>query len=222
MANVARRSVVKICGLSTFEHARVAATHGADLLGFIFAPSRRRVAAATVRGIHDAFAREAGDRPPFVGVFVNPSPEEVAEMVASAHLDLVQLSGDEATVLADEIPVPYIRAIRMGREADLDGVLRDADRWMSLRHRPHYLLVDAAVPGSYGGSGQRANWQIARELASRFPTLLAGGLDPENVAEGLAATGARGADVSSGVETNGVKNADLIARFIAAARDEAM
>jgi phosphoribosylanthranilate isomerase len=210
--------IVKICGLSMVEHALVAAEHGADLLGFVFAPSRRQVRAATVRAIHDDLDSGSHPRPPFVGVFVNPSAATLAETVGTAGLDLVQLSGDESLSLASEITVPYIRAIRIGATTNANEALREADRWMALACRPAWLLVDAAVPGSFGGSGQRANWNVARQLAQRYPTLLAGGLDPDNVAVGLAETAAAGADVSSGVEENGVKSAERIVRFIAAAR----
>lgn len=218
MTGDAPRPVVKICGLSTVEHARVAAANGADLLGFIFAPSRRRVDSAIVRGIRDAFAHMDAARPPFVGVFVNPAAEELHDAIGAAGLDMIQLSGDEDPTLAALLPVPYLRAIRIGANADAIDVLRLADRWMSRSSPPRWLLVDAAVPGSFGGSGQRADWGIARQLAERYPTLLAGGLNPCNVAEGLASTGAAGADVSSGVESAGVKDADLIVGFIRAAR----
>lgn len=216
-----RRPVIKICGLSSVEHAQVAATNGADLLGFIFAPSRRRVDAATVRAIKDSLAPAGDGRPPFVGVFVNPARAALAETIDAAGLDIAQLSGDEEISLAATIPVPYIRAIRIGADSATDDVLREADSWMSLATPPAWLLVDAAVPGSYGGSGQQANWRIARHLAARYPTLLAGGLNRDNVAAGLAATGAAGVDVSSGVEIGGAKDADLIVRFITAARKTA-
>lgn len=210
--------IVKICGLSTIEHASVAAMQGADLLGFVFAPSRRRVRAETVRAIRAALDREACRRPPFVGVFVNPTANELAETVEAAGIDIVQLSGDEDPSLAEEIAVPYIRAVRLGLGSNIEHALRDADRWVSLANAPAWLLVDAAVPGSFGGSGERANWEMAKQLAERYPTLLAGGLDPENVAAGLTETAAAGVDVSSGVEANGVKSSDRIVRFIAAAR----
>lgn len=210
--------IIKICGLSTVEHASVSAAHGADLLGFVFAPSRRQVRAEAVRAIREALDREPNRRPPFVGVFVNPTPNELAETVEMAGIDFVQLSGDEEPTVAHEFAVPYIRAVRIGERSNAANVLRDADRWMSLPKPPEWLLVDAAVPGSFGGSGQRANWEVAKELAERYPTLLAGGLNPDNVAAGLIETASAGVDVSSGVEEHGVKSADRIVRFIAAAR----
>lgn len=212
--------IVKICGLSSAEHARVAARSGADLLGFILAPSRRQVTHATVCAIRDELDNGPVRRPPFVGVFVNPSREQVDCAIEEAGIGYVQLSGEEEPALAGAIEIPYIRAIRIGPETSADDALRLADRWMSLPHAPQLVLVDAAVAGSYGGSGQRANWAVARQLAERYPTLLAGGLDPDNVAAGLAQTGAAGVDVSSGVEENGIKSAERIVRFIAAARPD--
>lgn len=210
--------IVKICGLSTVEHARAAVTSGADLLGFVFAPSRRQVTPDIVRAIRDQLNNVPNGRPPFVGVFVNPTPEQLNRVIEADDIDLVQLSGDEEPYLAGTFDHPYIRAIRIGGHTDAVEALREADRWMALLHPPELLLVDAAVPGSYGGSGQRANWDVARVLANRYPALLAGGLDPSNVAAGLAETGAAGVDVSSGVEANGAKSIDLIVRFITAAR----
>lgn len=206
--------LVKICGLRTAEHALAAAAAGADMLGFVFAPSRRRVAPDEAAALAGAVRARYGSRPRLVGLFVNAEPAEVNAVAALVGLDLVQLSGDEPPTHAELIARPLIKALRM------DGSEREAG-WVRLAGaRPGQLtlLVDAHVPGSYGGTGVTADWARAAELAARAPVLLAGGLTPANVAAAIAAVAPLGVDVSSGVESDGVKDPLKIEAFIGAAR----
>ena len=200
--------MVKICGLRTVEHALVAAAAGADLLGLVFAPSRRQVTLTEAAIIAAAVHRLPTPRPRLVGLFVHEQPERIETIVQQVGLDLVQLSGDEPVSDAAAMTVPIIKAIRM------DGSQRETD-WLQ---QPVTFLVDAHVPGSYGGTGVRADWARAALLAPQRPLLLAGGLNAENVAAAIAAVRPLGVDVSSGVERDGRKDALLIETFIAAAR----
>jgi phosphoribosylanthranilate isomerase len=200
--------IVKICGLRTVEHALVAAAAGADLLGLVFAPSRRQVTLTEAATIAAAVHKLPAPRPRLVGLFVHEQPARIKTIVQQVGLDLVQLSGDEPVSDAAAMTVPIIKAIRM------DSSQREAD-WLQ---QPVTFLVDAHVPGSYGGTGVRADWARATPLASQRPLLLAGGLNAENVAAAIAAVRPLGVDVSSGVERDGRKDALLIETFIAAAR----
>ncbi len=200
--------MVKICGLRTVEHALVAATAGADLLGLVFAPSRRQVTLTEAATIAAAVHKLPAPRPRLVGLFVHEQPERIETIVQQVGLDLVQLSGDEPVSDAAAVTVPMIKAIRM------DGSQREAD-WLQ---QPVTFLVDAHVPGSYGGTGVRADWARAATLALQRPLFLAGGLNVANVAAAIAAVHPLGVDVSSGVERDGRKDALLIETFIAAAR----
>ncbi|MEI7642799.1 MAG: phosphoribosylanthranilate isomerase [Chloroflexales bacterium] len=200
--------IIKICGLRTLEHALVAAEAGADLIGLVFAPSRRQVSLAEARAIAAAVRGLPAPRPQIVGLFVNTPAFEINAVADSVGLDLVQLSGDESLVDAAGITRQIIKSIRM------DGSAREA-AWISAGAR---LLVDAHVPGAYGGTGARADWPQAAGLARCAPLILAGGLDPMNVAEAIAQVRPQGVDVSSGVEEGGVKRAALIRAFVAAAR----
>jgi phosphoribosylanthranilate isomerase len=200
--------IVKICGLRTVEHTLVAATAGADLLGLVFAPSRRQVTLTEAATIAAAVHKLPAPRPRLVGLFVHEQPARIKTIVQQVGLDLVQLSGDEPVSDAAAITVPIIKAIRM------DGSQHEAD-WLQ---QPVTFLVDAHVPGSYGGTGVRADWARAAPLASQRPLLLAGGLNAANVAAAIAAVRPLGVDVSSGVERDGRKDALLIETFIAAAR----
>jgi phosphoribosylanthranilate isomerase len=203
--------IVKICGLRTLEHARAAALAGADLVGFVFAPSRRQVtveqAAAIVGGLRaDPRTRSVGT----VGLFVNRPAAEINATLAACDLDYAQLSGDERVADAAEIARPLIKSVR------LDGSPGEQE-WIAGEAKA-LLLADAHVQGSYGGTGSVADWERAAELARVRPLLLAGGLSPANVAQAIARVGPYGVDVSSGVEREGVKDPEAIRAFVAAAR----
>lgn len=217
--------LVKICGLRTIEHALAAATAGADLLGLVFAPSRRRVDVDQAAAIVAALRDRPGPRPGVVGLFVNESPATINALAERVGLDAAQLSGDEPASIVGQIGLPSLKAMR------LDGSAREAE-WIALAEARAgrqgnggglasslpLLLVDAHVPGAYGGTGSRADWGRAAELSARVPLMLAGGLTPADVAEALAVVRPVGVDVSSGVETDGVKDVAKIEAFIAAAR----
>lgn len=204
--------IVKICGLRSTDHALAAINAGADMLGFIFAPSRRQVSADQVTPIALA-ARTAAQRQVWlVGVFVNETIANIRATVARCNLDAVQLSGDEPLDYAAALaPLTIIKAIRF------DGSATE-QAWVNSSGLDTRLLVDAHVPGSYGGAGVIADWTRAAELARRHMVLLAGGLTPANVAEAIAQVQPWGVDVSSGVETDGVKDIHKIHAFVAAAR----
>jgi phosphoribosylanthranilate isomerase len=162
--------------------------------------------AAAVRG-------RAGPRPQIVGLFVNEAPAQIAQVARAVGLDLIQLSGDEPAEQAAALGRPLLRSLRM------DSSAREA-AWVALAAAggPR-LLVDAHVAGAYGGTGARADWARAAELARALPIMLAGGLDHTNVGAAIAQVRPWGVDVSSGVETDGLKDAAKIAAFVAAARE---
>jgi len=134
-------------------------------------------------------------------------------IVRQCSLDAIQLSGDEACALVSQLPgIALLKAIR------IDGAPSEAG-WLEAHHAPEVrLLVDAHVPGSYGGAGVLADWGRAAELARRRSIMLAGGLTPENVDAAIRQVRPWGVDVSSGVETNGLKDVAKIRAFVAAAR----
>jgi phosphoribosylanthranilate isomerase len=214
--------IVKICGLRTIEHARVAAALGADLIGLVFAASRRRISPAEGAAIVNALHAQPGPQPLVVGLFVNSAPEVINTVGAQVGLDLVQLSGDEPVAYAESIQLPVIKAMRMdGSPSETEWQTRAAgvavDQPRRIQASPR-LLIDAHVPGTYGGTGLVADWTRAAHLAGAIPLMLAGGLTPQNVAAAIAQVRPWGVDVSSGVECNGAKDPRQIEAFIAAAR----
>jgi indole-3-glycerol phosphate synthase / phosphoribosylanthranilate isomerase len=226
---------VKICGLKTAEHARATVELGADAFGLVFAPSRRQVTPDHARSLveaahsHSALVpppssgegvrgrgRHASPHPLAIGVFVNESAERIAETVATARLDAIQLSGDESpetcVAVAEATGLPVLRALRLRSVDDLP--LLDEYALAGA-----ILMLDTPVnDGSYGGTGETGDWRLAAEAARRWPVILAGGLTPGNLADALAAVTPRGVDVSSGVETDGIKDVDKIAAFLRVAR----
>ncbi len=202
-------TVVKICGIKRIEDARVAVRHGADMLGFVFAPSSRRIEPETAGEIIAAVRDEAPVQA--VGVFVNAGPEEINRVAQLCGLDLVQLSGDEPDHIVAALEVPAIRAIHV-RVNDHPEVL--GDRIMA--SSAEIVLLDTARAGSYGGTGEAFDWGLLPRLERRV--LLAGGLHPGNVTEAIRIVAPWGVDVSSGVETNGEKDHGKIGDFIRTVR----
>ncbi len=210
--------IVKICGLRTIDAARTAALGGSEALGFILAESRRQVSPSFVREVRETVLSGIERPPALVGVTVNATAAEIRRFVDEGTLDVVQLSGDETPDILSEIEIPVIKTIHVGAGMASDDVDRIADSWLDHPRAAVAIHIDAKVDGAYGGTGIRADWSIATHLASRWPTLLAGGLNPGNVIEGIQTVAPRGVDVSSGVEIAGEKDLTLIEAFIAHAR----
>jgi phosphoribosylanthranilate isomerase len=199
---------VKICGVTRLEDALLAVRLGADALGFNFWPGSRRFLAP-------AAAREIVRRlPPLVtavGVFVDPSRDEVLRAVAASGVQVAQLHGDEPPSLCSALPLPVVKAIRVRDAASLEA-LAAYDGLAG-------LLLDAPSPG-FGGSGATFDWTLAAAAAAARPVILAGGLGPANVAEAVRAVRPFAVDVASGVESApGVKDGELMRRFIEAAKE---
>lgn len=268
-------TVVKICGITEVEHALSALEAGADLLGFVLAPSRRRSSPERVATMVDRCRRSfpPQQRPwQAVGVFANQPLEFVLEAAAQCSLDIVQLSGQEAPEYCRRVHLPVFRAVhvpdlvlspepagarapvpgapgdpeagfpaseilegratvgaevlpderrpspssdsrtpRAGKGLELAG-LEGALRLLRERCGAARLLLDSGSGGRWGGTGRPFPWASIGPAAR--DCLVAGGLTPGNVARAMAVLRPWGVDVSSGVESDGRKDPDLIRRFI--------
>jgi len=206
--------LVKICGITSAEDARVAVEAGADALGFVFfSMSPRR----TTVGRAAEIARTLPSTVRRVGVFVNEPREEMARMADAVGLDLLQLHGDEPPEALEGLPRPAIKAVRVGKGFASEEAMRYASKAAG-------ILVDTRLPGETqlpGGTGVSFDWSLVRGLAERVPFLmLAGGLDPLNVAEAIRAVRPHAVDVSSGVESlPGRKDPEKVRAFVRAARE---
>jgi phosphoribosylanthranilate isomerase len=190
------------------------------MIGVVFVPSRRQVTPNVARGIAAA-AKSGYRRLQAVGLFVNAPLTEVNSIAEECSLDAVQLCGDETWEYCQRISRTVIRAIGLKPGADADALSADIERGLSLVGEERLrILLDAYVEGRRGGTGMQADWNVAARIASRFPVILAGGLTPDNVGEAVRRVRPWGVDVSSGVETAGVKDSDKIRRFVRAVRLE--
>ena len=206
----------KICGLRDADNALVAANAGADFLGLNFVPGvRRRITPEQALSIVERLRSTLGERvPTLVGLFANQRVDEVNEIVERCGLDLAQLCGDEPREYWDEVAAPVIRQIKVRddipKEAAVETAARQIEEVIGSGHTP---MLDKYERGALGGTGRTFDWRVASELASRYDLVLAGGLTPDNVARAIAEVGPWVVDVSSGVETDGVKDAAKIRRF---------
>ena len=202
-----RRPRVKICGLTRVEDAMLAVELGADAVGFVlWAGSPRHVTARHAADI-------ANRLPPFVtrvGVVVNMPPEDVTVAVRIAGFDAVQLHGDEVVNRYDVVPVRLIKVVAPETDADVTHAL-------ALPPNVTVLIDAAADRQARGGTGQRANWVRAAQIARARRVVPAGGLTAETVAEAVGQVRPWAVDVSSGVEESpGVKSARRMEAFFAA------
>lgn len=211
---------VKICGIRDVATARSVAALGADAIGLNFYPDSPRVVSPDTAA--EIVAALSSSVTP-VGVFVNHTPDEVRSICRHVGLSTVQLHGDETPQMMAELDgLQLIRAFRV-RGEDLRAVAADLRETAAAGVHLTACLLDAHVPGSYGGTGQCPPWQVLADGwdHEHWPAMiLAGGLTPENVADGVRTVRPWGVDVASGVESSpGEKDLERVRRFITSARN---
>jgi len=193
---------VKICGICSAGDAQGAVDAGADLLGFHFCSSPRRIEPELARSIVEALDR----RPTIVGVFIDQPASEVRQIAEHVGLDLLQLHGSEAPGFDAGRPLMKVLKVRG------DNV-PEASAW------PDPLMLDSWSRDQRGGTGRTWAWELARDLIKRRNVFVAGGLEPGNVGTVVSRYRPYGVDVSSGVESAvRVKDHHKVRAFIEAAR----
>jgi phosphoribosylanthranilate isomerase len=211
----------KICGINSPAALAAAAAGGADFVGFVFyPPSPRAVTPAQAAALSVQVPAGLGR----VGLFVDADDRTIADTLATAPLDLLQLHGDESPERLAEIRrlagLPLIKALKIAGPADLDAVARHAAV-------ADWLLFDAKAPKSTkpepllpGGNALSFDWRLLADCRVGRPWFLSGGLDAGNLAQAVALSGARAVDVSSGVESRrGLKSPTRIEAFLARAAE---
>jgi phosphoribosylanthranilate isomerase len=193
---------IKICGVCDLDGARTAAEAGADMIGFHFCDSERRIAPADALAILD----ELSVRPKVVGVFIDEEPGEVRRIGDLLDLDYVQLHGSEPPDFLAGRPVIKVLKVR-------NGVTERADEW------PDPIMLDSWSADQRGGTGRTWDWELARPLLETRSVFIAGGLEPGNVGKVVSEFKPYGVDVSSGVEARvRVKDPEKVRAFIRAVR----
>ena len=197
---------VKICGITRLEDAQAAAALGASFVGFVLWPNSPR--AMTIDRVKTIVAALPKSVTP-VGVFVSPSRREINE-AASAGIKVAQIHGD-ATPGGIRPGIEVVRAVHLavGARDEIEPYVDDRK-----------ILLDAHDPERHGGTGRTIDWARARIVAQKRQVFLAGGLTPDNVKRAIAEVQPYAVDVSSGVESKpGIKDHELLRRFIAAAKE---
>jgi phosphoribosylanthranilate isomerase len=204
---------IKICGLTTPQDARVAIDAGADALGFNFFPASKRYIAPEadrdwIRGLPEVVDKMA--------ILVNPTWDEAMAAARLPGIDALQLHGSETPEFCGRLRAAGIRFEKAIAVSGPDSLSRMAD------FSTDTILLDSGRAGEFGGTGQTFPWVLARNFIEANPELrvvVAGGLNPENVADAVALIRPFGVDVTTGVEASpGRKDASLIRAFISAAR----
>ena len=194
---------LKFCGLTREADIRAANETRPDYIGFVFAESRRRVTdeqAARLRALLSPGIQA-------VGVFVNDDPTHIALLANRGVIDLIQLHGSESAAYIQRLrtmtAAPIICALRVGKQTDIK---REESNLVD------FLLLDTYTKDAYGGSGRIFDWSLLGEVGK--PYFLAGGLNESNIIRAMR-TGAYALDLSSGIETDGVKDAEKMRRVAA-------
>jgi len=200
---------VKICGITRGEDLQAAIVAGADALGFVFTRRSKRVlnraAAGPLVRMTPAFVAR-------VGLFLDQEFEEVARVLDSVPLSLLQFHGSESAEYCRQFGMPYIKAVSMSTTAAVTQAERDYPDAAA-------LLLDSHPPGGAGGTGSVFDWSMIPPAS--MPLVLAGGLTPENVRQAVVQVKPWAVDVSSGVEdAPGEKNVEKLRKFIREAKRE--
>ncbi|EAV9866904.1 phosphoribosylanthranilate isomerase [Listeria monocytogenes] len=198
--------IVKICGLKKAVDVAAAVDNGADMIGFVFAKSKRQV---TVEKAHE-LAKNIPANVKKVGVFVNPTEEELTTAIKGVPLDIVQLHGQEPAKQANRTDAEVIKAFPV----------KDGKIPTNINDYPNAsILLDAPAEEYEGGSGKTFDWdKINRDMLTKNKLIIAGGLNAQNVQEAIKRFEPYAVDISSGVETNEEKDPEKIKCFIKTAK----
>jgi len=211
-------TLIKVCGIKSAADALETARLGADIIGLVFAESRRRVSLQQAAEISLA-VRKLPRRTAIAGVFVNESPTYINDIALRLGLDMVQLSGDESAEYCLDILFPVIKVVHVTDSMSADSISEAVSHLKRVNPgRGIIPLLDSGKGKKYGGTGETFDHSLAKLACSAGSAMIAGGLNPGNVVGLVRDVKPLGVDVSSGVETNGRKDMAKIRTFIEAVR----
>lgn len=209
---------LKICGLKDYDSANIAIESGADFLGFVFVPGARRCLEINhAKKIIEKLKIKHTDKlPNLVGLFANQTIGRVNKIVNNLNLDLAQLCGDETHEYVKAIDIPTIKQVKVVEYNQLDiSIAKVREQVESILSYGSMIVLDKYESSSYGGTGKKFNWDIAAELSGTYNLILAGGLNCDNIVDAISQVAPWGVDVSSGIETGGIKDESKIRKFSA-------
>jgi len=198
---------VKICGLRSSQDAIWANSLKPDYIGFVFAPSRRKIGVREASDISNALDTSIAR----VGVFVNPALSDIEEVLKAVRLDIIQLHGDETPSFCSDLPLPVWKAFRIS-SAESFNLIKEYESKVSA------VVLDAFDESCYGGTGRSFEWHLAVGKISEIELVLSGGLNSTNLERACRIVKPEVVDVSGSVETDGFKDALKVAEFIRKAR----
>lgn len=216
------RPAVKICGLQTVEAVRSILSLPIEYIGFVFAPSKRRVTGRQAAEMTGELVREREQgrpAPASVGVFINPEPEELEEILKIVPLDVIQLHGRESPEYCHQVKERFGTGLFKAVSISMSQTASPADLVLPFAGSVDAILLDTYDPVHGGGSGKTFNWKVIPDYlvltrAAGMKLIVAGGLTPDNVSGLISAYQPDGVDVSSGVETEGQKDIAKIKQFV--------
>jgi len=196
---------IKICGIRREEDIEIVNKYLPNYIGFIFVrKSKRYVEPLMVKKLVEKLDKRIKK----VGVFVNESLENIEEIKDICKLDVIQLHGEESVEFCSRVEGEVWKALRV---KDKESIERECEVYYKNVDK---ILLDTYSSGNHGGTGETFDWEIARELASKYSIVLAGGINETNVVEAIKKVSAKIIDVASGSETNSVKDEIKIERII--------
>lgn len=215
-------TTLKICGIQTPEVLQSMVHLPVDYIGFVFAKSRRQVTAEQAKSLIESYREQLhtdGQAAKFAGVFVNPSIAELDAIMATARLDMIQLHGQESAAFCAEVKARFGVGVYKAFPAPDCNTVTPEHLFTPYLGIIDGALLDTVLPGAEGGTGVTFDWTILPSFIAfakghDLPLLIAGGLQPGNVRDLLDGYQPYGVDVSSGVETDGVKDRAKIAQFV--------
>lgn len=198
---------IKICGITRLEDAQAAVALGVDALGAVFYPPSPR--AIEIADLAQIFVN-VPDSVQRTALFVNPRRSEVEQVLATGCIDRLQFHGEEERSFCNSFAVPYFKALRVGGGLDVLAAIAEYSD-------AELIFLDSFDKKAPGGTGKTFDWSIARRAVEQSGQriVLAGGLEPGNVADAIEQVGPYGVDVSTGVESSpGVKSAQRLKEFV--------
>lgn len=202
---------IKICGITNLKDAKTCAGAGADIIGFVFAKSPRKITPEKAKSIISKLPHSIKK----IGVFVNEGPAEVDRIAAYCGLDAVQLHGDETPAYCKKIKSRKIKAIRVRDIRDIRKIGK---------YKVDAVLLDTYSKGKFGGTGKKFDWDLAKRAKKyNIPLILSGGLTPDNLEKAILQVKPHAVDISGGVELKpGKKDAKMIKKAVAIAKSKSI